>query len=181
MSWAILASSGLRVERPRLGERALGLLPPPGRRGGARLLEERLQIRLRLQPLLGDGDEPLQLGVGLHLRPVRRGEREQLLELAGRQQLGELRRERRRRGARAQLGGELGDIHRTVGEREQIRELAGEVELRVEPEHEVAAELRLAQAPLGGEVEALPEGARDPLLDLGRKGTVAWVVRLCHR
>ncbi len=201
-----LVDAGVRgIERPCLVELPADLVDLPGLErlaGGGQELED---VRLRLHPLLGCAGDALELGIGgdgrlLLLRPAHQllppALVEQRLQLAAqravdsrhtgkagqvrRQEVGELEAQvvevregiDRRRGA----GQEILHGHRSGARLQALLEDAGGLELRIHPQHEVAAEQSLLAVAVPSQLEGLLERAEDALLDLGRKGRVPRVI-----
>ncbi len=157
---------------------------------GPRRAQELEHVGLRLHPFLGLADQPLELGIGHHggVLPLRDGHQlrepalvEQRLQLgAQRAAAGQAhrkveaqaveigkgivhRRDRRDRDLPAQVV----HPHRAGGGADPLLEQIGGLELRIHPQHEVAAEERLLAVSLLGELQRLIESAEDSLPDVG--------------
>ena len=190
------------VERPRFAQQAIELVHLASLQSLSRRIEKGHHVGFGLLAGARGLDQLTQGGVGGDAAALGLGERDQLAEAALAEQLAEPGREVGRLaygpGARAELEAQIRDLLEAsdvLGRRrgpargaEQLRvgflgaadldhllQRASGTELRVEPQHEIAAEQGLLATALAGELERLAVGGENPLLNLGREGGVAGI------
>ena len=180
-----------RIEAPRLLEQAVDLVEVSRTQRPARMVEQLADERFGLVARLRGLDELSDLRVARDGGGLRLRRREEVAEAASLEQPREARHEPGRRpGERRQLrrgrrrrppdreAFEQGAIARCrLPGREHLLEGPGQLEIRVEPEDEIAAEQRLLTIAARRRFDGLTEGRQDPRADVfGERG----ISRIAH-
>ena len=177
------------VERARLLEQRLRLALVGGAHGELRVLDELGHVGVGFVAALRRLEDAAQLRVRRDPPLVALGGVQQLGEPARLEHLGEGRLQVAAVPSAAdRLGQQRGERLGRAAGREHLLQGTGGTELRIEPEHEVAAEQRLVAISPGGALDRLAIGGNDALLHVGSQRGITGVghgrletAKLCYQ